>query len=126
MSKSRRNFLASTSLSLLGAACTNKKHESSELTAGTPPAFGTAPPVGPEVSPSTFAESEKLVQVDLRASDRALAAGNWRQSMVALYERRTGPRKVTLDPAVAPWSNWNAVLPGQTASPDRDRFVRSV
>ena len=127
MSKSRRNFLASTSISLLGAAtaCSNKKHEASELPAGTPPAFGTAPPVGPEVSASTFAEAEKLVQVDLRASDRALAAGNWRNSMAALYERRTGPRKVALDPAVAPWSHWNAVLPGQTAGPDRDRFVRS-
>jgi hypothetical protein len=35
------------------------------------------------------------------------------------------PRKVVLEPAVAPWSHWNAVLPGQTAGPDRDRFVRS-
>lgn len=105
MSKSRRKFLASTSISLLGAAtaCSNKKHEASELPAGTPPAFGTAPPVGPDVSASTFAEAEKLVQVDLRASDRALAAGNWRNSMAALYERRTGPRKVALEPALAPW-----------------------
>jgi Asp-tRNA(Asn)/Glu-tRNA(Gln) amidotransferase A subunit family amidase len=127
MSKSRRNFLASSSIGLLGAAtaCSNKKHEPGELPAGTPPAFGTAPPVGPEVSPSTFAEAEKLVQVNLRQSDRALAAGNWRSSMAALYERRTGPRKVALEPAVAPWSRWSAVLPGQTAGPDRDRFVRS-
>jgi Asp-tRNA(Asn)/Glu-tRNA(Gln) amidotransferase A subunit family amidase len=127
MSKSRRNFLASTSISLLGAAtaCSNKKHESSELPAGAPPAFGTAPPVGPEVSPSTFAEAEKLMQVNFRASDRALAAGNWRNSMAALYERRTGPRKVALEPTAAPWSNWSAVLPGQTAGPEHDRFVRS-
>jgi Asp-tRNA(Asn)/Glu-tRNA(Gln) amidotransferase A subunit family amidase len=127
MSKSRRNFLATTSMSLLGAAtaCSSKKQESGELPAGTPPAFGTAPPVGPEVSPSTFAEAEKLVQVKLSPADRALAAGNWRSSMAALYERRTGPRKVALEPEVAPWSRWNAVLPGQTAGPDRDRFVRS-
>jgi Asp-tRNA(Asn)/Glu-tRNA(Gln) amidotransferase A subunit family amidase len=127
MFNSRRKFLASTSISLLGAAtaCTSKKHETSELPAGTPPAFGTAPPVGPEVSPSIFAEAEKLVQVSLRPADRALAAGNWRNSMAALYERRTGPRKVALEPAVAPWSRWNAVLWGQTAGPDRDRFVRS-
>jgi Asp-tRNA(Asn)/Glu-tRNA(Gln) amidotransferase A subunit family amidase len=128
MPKSRRNFLASTSISLLGAAtaCSNKKHEAGELPAGTPPAFGTAPPVGPEVSPSTFAEAEKLMQVELRPSDRALAAGNWRNSMAALYERRTGPRKVALEPAVAPWSNWSAVLPGETSGPDHDRFVRSL
>ncbi len=127
MSKSRRKFLATTSISLLGAAtaCSNQKHESSELPAGTPPAFGTAPPVGPAVSPSTFAEAEKLMQVDLRPSDRTLAAGNWRNSMAALYERRTGPRKVALEPSLAPWSRWNAVLPGQTAGPDRDQFVRS-
>jgi Asp-tRNA(Asn)/Glu-tRNA(Gln) amidotransferase A subunit family amidase len=127
MSKSRRNFLATTSMSLLGAAtaCSNKKPESGELPAGTPPAFGTAPPVGPEVSPSTFAEAEKLMQVKLSPADRALAAGNWRSSMAALYERRTGPRKVALEPEVAPWSRWNAVLPGQTAGPDRDRFIRS-
>jgi hypothetical protein len=111
--------------SAFGPACSNKEHEAGALPAGTPPAFGTAPPVGPEVSASTFAEAEKLVQVDLRASDRALAASNWRNSMAALYERRTGPRKVALEPAVAPWSSWNAVLPGQTAGPDGDRFVRS-
>ncbi len=127
MSKSRRNFLASTSISLLGAAtaCSNKKHAPSELPAGTPPAFGTAPPVGPQVSASTFAEAQKLMQVDLRSSDRVLAAGNWRNSMAALYERRIGPRKVALEPALAPWSRWNAVLPGQTAGPDRELFVRS-
>ncbi|HWZ32875.1 MAG TPA: amidase [Bryobacteraceae bacterium] len=127
MSKSRRNFIAGTSLTLLGAAaaCSSKKAVPGELPAGAPPAFGTAPPVGPEVSPSTFAEAEKLMQVKLRPSDRGLAAGNWRVSMAALYERRTGPRKVTLEPAAAPWSRWNAVLPGQTAGPERDRFIRS-
>lgn len=99
---------------------------SNDLPAGAPPAFGTAPPVGPEISPATFAEAEKLVQVDLRPSDRTLAAGNWRNSMAALFERRTGPRKVALEPALAPWSHGNAVLPGQTAGPVRDRFVRSL
>jgi Asp-tRNA(Asn)/Glu-tRNA(Gln) amidotransferase A subunit family amidase len=127
MSNSRRDFLAATSISLLGAAtaCTPTKPESAQPAAGTPPAFGTAPPVGPEVTPSTFAEAEKLVQVDLRPSDRALAAGNWRESMAALYERRTGPRKVALEPTLAPYSRWNPVLPGQAPSSDRDRFVRT-
>src|SRR6202050_595993 len=128
MSKSRRRFLTTASVSLLGAAtaCSDKKPGTGELPAGTPPAFGTAPPVGPEVSPSTFIEAEKLMQVKLSPADRALAAGNWRSSMAALYERRTGPRKVALEPAVAPWSNWSAVLPGETSGPDHDRFVRSL
>ncbi len=124
---SRRNFLTGTSLSLLGAsvACTNKEPKTSELPAGAPPAFGTAPAVGPEVTPATFAEAEKLVQIEMRPSDRALAAGNWRNSMAALYERRTGPRKVALEPTLSPYSRWSAVLPGQTAGPDRDNFQRS-
>jgi Asp-tRNA(Asn)/Glu-tRNA(Gln) amidotransferase A subunit family amidase len=95
------------------------------LPAGAPPAFGTASPAGPEVSAATFAEAEKLVQVDLRPSDRTLAAGNWRNSMAALYERRTGPRNVAIEPTIAPWSQWNVLLPGQKAGPVRDRFVRS-
>jgi Asp-tRNA(Asn)/Glu-tRNA(Gln) amidotransferase A subunit family amidase len=43
--------------------------------------------------------------------------------MAGMYEHRTGPRKVALDPPAAPYSNWNPVLPGQNAGPDRDRFV---
>src|SRR5207244_6843023 len=49
--------------------------------AGTPPAFGTAPPVGPEVTATTFTEAEKLVRVELTPAERAQAALNWRQSL---------------------------------------------
>ena len=64
MLKSRRQFLTYTSLGLLGAAaaCRSKTQKTADLPPGAPPAFDTAPPVGPEVSPSTFAEAEKLVQ----------------------------------------------------------------
>src|SRR2546423_14873849 len=55
---------------------------------GAPPAFGTSPPVGPEVGPATFAEAQKLVQVTNTPAHRAQAASNWRESMAALYERR--------------------------------------
>jgi Asp-tRNA(Asn)/Glu-tRNA(Gln) amidotransferase A subunit family amidase len=127
MSKSRRHFLTGASLGVLGAAtaCSNNKEKAGGQPAGSPPAFGTAPPVGPDVSSATFTEAEKLVQVELRSADRALAAGNWRSSMAALYERRTGPRKVELPPATAPWSQWHALLPGQIAGPEHNRFVRS-
>jgi Asp-tRNA(Asn)/Glu-tRNA(Gln) amidotransferase A subunit family amidase len=77
------------------------------------------------VSPTTFAEAEKLVRVELSDSERAMAASSWRRTMAAVYERRTGPRKVALEPALAPWSRWDPVLPGQEAGPKRDRFVRS-
>ena len=92
---------------------------------GAPPAFGTAPPVGPEVSPATFAEAEKLVQAPLSATARQVAAGNWRRQMAPLYERRTGPRKLSLDASVAPASRWDPVLPGQPAPAGSDRLVRS-
>ena len=74
MSKSRRQFLTHSSLALLGVAAgvegCRTKQKTGESPAGEPPAFGTAPAVGPEVSPSTFAEAEKLVQVELTSADR--------------------------------------------------------
>ena len=127
MSKSRREFLTLTSLGLLGAAVTGNSHGQtpSDLPPGAPPAFGAGPAVGPEVLPSTFAEAQKLVQVELTEPERSEAAGSWRANMAALYERRTGPRKVALETTLAPATQWNPVLPGQKAGPERDRFVRS-
>ncbi len=126
MSKSRRYFL-NTSLGLMGAAagCSKKEPKSADLPAGAPPAFGTAPPVGPEVSASTFAEAEKLVQFELTPAERSQAAGNWRNSIAPLYERRVGPRKIALESSVAPWSRCDPAA-GQTVGPDRDQFVRST
>jgi Asp-tRNA(Asn)/Glu-tRNA(Gln) amidotransferase A subunit family amidase len=123
---SRRNFLAATSLAFAGvAACRSQAQTPADLPPGAPPAFGTGPAVGPEVSPATFAEAEKLVQIELSSSERAVAAASWRQNLASLYERRTGPRKLALEPAVSPASRWNPVLPGQKSGPERDRFVRS-
>lgn len=45
--------------------------------------------------------------------------------MAVLYERRTGPRKAALEPTLAPWSQWKAVLPGEEAGPKRNGFIRS-
>ena len=130
MSKSRREFLTEATLGLVGAAVVAgggevAAQEPGDLPPGAPSAFGTAPPVGPKVTTATFAEAEKLVQVEMNDGDRAEAAGNWRNSLAPLYERRTGPRKVALESGVAPWSRWDAVLPGLAAGPERDRFIRS-
>ena len=131
MLKSRRVFL--TSMGLLGAAvsCRNEAQKpapntkAAESTPGTPPAFGTAPEVGPPVSSATFAEAEKLANVQLTEAERTEAAGNWRKSMAPLYERRTGPRKVSIEPEAAPYSRWDPIIPGATAPPQRDQFVWS-
>src|ERR1700730_2428778 len=103
MSKSRRQFLTKTSLGVLGAAFAPgdsvlKRAPGSvqEPTAGAPPAFGTGPAVGPEVSPATFAEAEKLVQVKLTSAERAVAAESWRINLESVYERSIGTRKVTV------------------------------
>jgi Asp-tRNA(Asn)/Glu-tRNA(Gln) amidotransferase A subunit family amidase len=125
MSKSRRQFLTNATLALLGTAagCKRGSQKKAEAPAGAPPAFGTSPPVGPEVSAATFAEAEKLLQFNLTAAEREEAAHSWRANIAAVYERRTGPRKVALSPSMPPHSNWNPVLPGQKIGPEHDRFV---
>jgi Asp-tRNA(Asn)/Glu-tRNA(Gln) amidotransferase A subunit family amidase len=125
MGKSRRRFLKRTSLGILAAAGTGKPQTPPDQPPGSPSAFGTSPPAGPVVTAQTFTESEKLVQFNLTPAQAEMAAGNWRVSMAPLYERRTGPRKLALEPDIAPWSRWNPVLPGEMAGPRQDHFVRS-
>ncbi|HEY0777554.1 MAG TPA: amidase family protein [Gemmatirosa sp.] len=95
-------------------------------TAGAPPAFNTAPPVGPEVSTGTFAEAEKLMQVQLTPAQRRMAAESWRTSMAPLLERRTGPKKLALPDSVAPATRWTPGVGGEPMGSARDRFVRSA
>ena len=124
MSRSRRQFLIRASAGLLGATAVGAAAQTTEPPPGTPPAFGTGPQVGPEVSGTTLSEAAKLVQIELTESDRAIAASSWRSNMAALYERRTGPRKVALEPTLAPALRWDPILPGQKLGPERDQFVR--
>ncbi|HEY6267555.1 MAG TPA: amidase [Candidatus Acidoferrum sp.] len=135
MSKSRRHFLTNTSLGFLGAAVASSttvqlhadelSQDPTQLPPGAPPAFGTGPAVGPEVSPATFAEAEKLIQINLTAADRAQAAASWRVNLASVYERRTGPRAVALEPTLAPFSRYHSVLPGHSSGPQRNQFIRT-
>jgi Asp-tRNA(Asn)/Glu-tRNA(Gln) amidotransferase A subunit family amidase len=140
MFKSRREFVTQSSLGLIGAvvAPAFKKQDHPEETAqepttqpgtppaGAPPAFGTGPAVGPAVSPGTFVEAEKLVQVELTPSERKVAAESWRVNLAPVYERRAGPKKIALEPSVAPWSRYQSALPGERVGPPRQQFVRSM
>ena len=146
----RRRFLARASFGLLSAAAACRRSAPAagqlpqptpggEPRIGAPPAFGTAPAVGPSVNAGTFAEAEKLVNAQMTAREREQAAGNWRNSMAALYERRTGPRRVVIEPELPPYSRWDPVLSPRdapTASlrpraeggerrPGRDQFIWS-
>ena len=129
MSKSRRQFLNSTVVLMSAAAACSKKPEPSstpaELPPGAPPAFGTAPSVGPAVSANTFQEAEKLVQFTMDDAERSQAAGNWRSAIAPLYEMRVGPRKVAMESSVAPWSQVNPAAIGATVGPEHDKFVRT-
>jgi Asp-tRNA(Asn)/Glu-tRNA(Gln) amidotransferase A subunit family amidase len=128
----RRQFLITAPLGMIATAvaCRNAQQTAAvpapALTPGAPPTFGTAPVSGPAVSPSTFAEAEKLVQVTMGAGEREMAAASWRQSMAPLLERRTGPRKIAMEADVAPATRWDPVLAGDRSGPARDAFVRST
>ena len=130
MAKSRRQFLTITSMGILGASAAlqgqnTAQQNPADLPPGAPPAFGAGPAVGPEVSATTFAEAEKLVQFEMTPAERTVAADSWRKTMAALYERRTGPCKPALPTTIAPATRWDPILPGQKSGPEHDRFVRS-
>src|ERR1043165_6121032 len=127
----RRQFLIRAPLGLLvaAAACRTEtppaSPQATPTTAGAPPTFGTGRRSGPVVTPATFAEAEKLMQVTMTPAERQQAADSWRESLAPYLERRTGPRKVAIEAADAPATLWNPMLPGLTLSSSVDRFVRS-
>jgi Asp-tRNA(Asn)/Glu-tRNA(Gln) amidotransferase A subunit family amidase len=82
--------------------------------------------VGPEISPTTLKEAEKLVQFNMADSEVEVAASTWRRGMAHLYERRTGPRKVKLEDTLAPATKWDPMLTGVKRVEIRDRFIRST
>ena len=116
MPRTRREFLTYSSLGILSAALEAASAQtpapaSQQPTPGAPPAFGTANAVGPEVSAPTFAQAEKLVQIEMTPAEREQAAANWRMQMAPNYEFRVGPRKVTLEDTLAPATIWNPAQP---------------
>jgi Asp-tRNA(Asn)/Glu-tRNA(Gln) amidotransferase A subunit family amidase len=135
----RRQFLINAPLGLLAVAgaarsepqdSTTLTNPPSMSTPGAPPTFGATPATGPDVSPATFAEAEKLMQVSMTPAQRQMAAGSWKVSLASTMERRTGPRKLAIEDSVAPATVWHPAAAvgaqvSQTAGPARERFVRS-
>ena len=127
----RRKFLIQAPLAALIGTATWKQVLTAQTpsptptTAGAPPTFGTGPGSGPAVSPQTFAEAEKLMQVMMTPAERQQAADTWRTSLAQYLERRTGPRKVAIKDTEVPATLWNPMLPGIPALSIRDQFVRS-
>src|SRR2546425_7696906 len=127
----RRQFLITAPIAVLVAATACRKEtpsansQSTTSTAGAPPKFGTGAGAGPPVTPETFAEAEKLMQVTMTPAERQQAADTWRTSLAQYLERRTGPRKVAIKDTDVPATLWNPMLPGIPVLPARDQFVRS-
>jgi Asp-tRNA(Asn)/Glu-tRNA(Gln) amidotransferase A subunit family amidase len=142
----RRQFLINAPLGLLAVARAARSEPQASSTPGVatpanppslstpgaPPTFGATPAVGPELTPATFAEAEKLMQVSMTPAQRQMAAGSWRVSLASTMERRTGPRKLAIGDGVAPATVWapatagaKVAATGAPARPVRDRFVRS-
>lgn len=140
MRKTRRAFLTETTLGVAGLGMlvggrkatmpmerrnSPSQEPAQQQPAGAPPAFGTGPAVGPEVTPGTFVEAEKLVQVEMSEPDRAQAASSWRVNMAPVYERRTGPKRIVLESTLAPFSLYRSAVPGEKVRTGKNQFVRS-
>jgi Asp-tRNA(Asn)/Glu-tRNA(Gln) amidotransferase A subunit family amidase len=137
--KQRRQFLINAPLGLLAVAEAVRAEAlpqdgaapapaAPSTTPGAPPTFGATAGFGPVVTPATFAEAEKLMQVTNTPAQRAMMAGSWRVSLSSTMERRTGPRKVALAPELAPatvWKPLDAAGAATGASKGSGRFVRS-
>jgi Asp-tRNA(Asn)/Glu-tRNA(Gln) amidotransferase A subunit family amidase len=119
--------LTSASLGVVGASLGSYEVVPAQSAAppGAPSAFATSLPAGPEVAAATFVEAEKLMQIELTGGQCREAAGSWREAMAPLYERRTGPKKVRLEAALAPASRWEPDQFGQRSDSGGNRFVRS-
>jgi Asp-tRNA(Asn)/Glu-tRNA(Gln) amidotransferase A subunit family amidase len=120
----RRRVRKTAPLGLLAATTTVTAQPPAP--AGAPPTFGALPPTGPAITPATFAEAEKLMQVRLTPAQRAMAAEAWPTSLAGLMKRRTAANKVPIGADVAPMSRFDPVLPDTKAGPARARFVRGA
>ena len=127
----RRQFLITAPIAVLvtATACRwqtpSGNSPAAPETAGAPPTFGSGAGAGPPVTPDTFAEAEKLMQVTMSPAERQQAADTWRTSLAQYLERRTGPRQVGISATEAPATLWNPMLPGIAVLPTREQFVRS-
>lgn len=130
LTSSRRRFLAQGTLAVLSAGVAQAQvtpDQANPATPGAPPAFGTSPAAGPTVTAQTFAEAEKLVQVQMSPADRTEVAGNWRNSMAAALERRTGPRTLAITDADVPATVFHPLLTHDgSPTPDGPVMVESA
>lgn len=124
--ESRRRFLRAGTALLLGSMSAG----AAEPSAGESGAPGSVQPSGKEarqsfsVDAQTFRAAERLVQVELTDAELAQAASNWSEGIATVYERRTGPRRLTLPDQAVPWSLGNPLNSRGAGSPPAAGRVR--
>ena len=124
---SRRNFIAGSAL-LAGAAVARRTAVAAPAADAGPAAPSPAPAAtgafGP-ITPTTFAEAEKLAQVQYTAAERAVAAASWDMNFGAMLKARGAYHPGA---AVVPGCVWDPRIPGAPTGPSRTRtkFSRST
>ena len=130
MPESRRQFLGGASAGLIAAAAAVSEVRTES--AWSRPAGARCRPSGSCPKPVCRVSTRDVrrsrgnsCRWRLAPADRQMAADSWRRTLASLYERRTGPKKLAIEAAVAPATRWDPVLPGLKNGPERDRFVRT-
>ena len=130
MSGSRRDFLAQSTLGLLGVAVAARAPDAAVHRNRHPALRRRSVRLrrwGRRCSAATFAEAEKLVQVEMTPAGSRRGGGELADADgSAVHERRTGPKKLAIGEDVAPATLWNPMLPGLKSYPAANVFVRSA
>jgi Asp-tRNA(Asn)/Glu-tRNA(Gln) amidotransferase A subunit family amidase len=121
---SRRKFIAGTAV-LAGAAALARTSEAAP-DAGVLSSTPVAPAAGPwPITPTTFLEAEKLVELENTPAHRAEAASSWDMNFGALLKSRRAYHPAD---SVVPATLWDPRVPGAPTGPTRTRthFSRST
>jgi Asp-tRNA(Asn)/Glu-tRNA(Gln) amidotransferase A subunit family amidase len=124
---SRRKFIAGTAL-LAGAAVVRRSADAVPVKDAGPAAPGPAPASGGTfgpITPATFAEAEKLAEVQYTQAERAEAAGSWNANFGAMLKARRAYHPAS---SIVPGCVWDPRIPGAPKGPakTRTKFSRSV
>jgi Asp-tRNA(Asn)/Glu-tRNA(Gln) amidotransferase A subunit family amidase len=124
---SRRKFIAGTAL-LAGAAVVRRAADAAPVADAGPATRSPAPAsggaLGP-ITPATFAEAEKLAEVQYTEAERAEAAASWNVNFGAMLKARRAYHPAS---SVVPGCVWDPRIPGAPKGPakTRTKFSRST
>jgi hypothetical protein len=135
MSKDRREFVKGAASALLGGLTLGGERAGSA--AGSDPAAPPTPATwlnpnagtaraDASITANTFAEAGRLARIEMSERERLQAAQTWHTNMGGLAELRTGPRKLGLGEADAPFSQIRPLLLRASTHGAGGQFVRDA